>query len=50
MTCEICGFESDYEDEVCYYDINGYAVVGDQREGAGIDGLAFCICAMCAEQ
>ena len=50
--CEVCGFESSYEDEVCYYDINGYAIMGEdvERYGQDPDALAHCLCSECADK
>lgn len=53
LKCEKCGFESDYLDEVCYYDINGYAVSNEydiERNGQNPDALAHVLCGECADK
>lgn len=52
MRCEKCGLESDSLEDVCYFDINGYAC--DSTEGIekhlnNPDALAHTLCTECAE-
>lgn len=52
LKCKVCGFESSYLDEVCYYDINGYPYSDEQemeRNAQNPDALAHALCGECAE-
>ena len=52
MKCEVCGFESNHLDEVCYYSINGEPY-GTEYEielnCQNSDALAHVLCGECAE-
>lgn len=49
MICQECGFSSSYEEEVCYYDINGYAVGHESIEVSNPDTNAYVLCNDCAD-
>lgn len=52
MKCEICGFESNRLDEICYYDINGVAYDNEEdieRNCQNPDALAYCLCYECSD-
>lgn len=52
LTCETCGMQSSYLDEVCYYDVNGFAVSEDEdieRYSQNPDSLCHVLCNECAE-
>lgn len=53
MKCMICGFESDYLDDVCYWDINGnsYNTQYEVDNALGNpDSLAYELCMDCADE
>jgi hypothetical protein len=52
MQCEDCGFESDFLEEVSYYDINGHAYCTEmeiEQNAQNPDALAHIFCNQCAE-
>lgn len=52
MKCKVCGLESSYLDEVCYYDINGFAHCSEhdiENNVQNPDALAHILCNECAE-
>lgn len=52
LKCKVCGLESTYLDEVCYYDINGYSYTDEyeiELNGANPDALAHILCRDCEE-
>jgi len=53
LKCKVCGFESGYLDEVCYYDINGWSYSDEheiENNAQNPDALAHILCQECAEK
>jgi hypothetical protein len=53
LKCKVCGLESSYLDEVCYYDINGYSYSDSyniERNAQNPDALTHELCGECAEE
>lgn len=52
LKCKVCGLESSYLDEVCFWDINGQAYDDAQdieNNSNNPDALAHVLCNECAE-
>jgi hypothetical protein len=48
LKCEVCGFESEDLDEVCYYDINGYQYLEEPDTNIS-ESTVHTLCEDCAE-
>ncbi|PLS18958.1 hypothetical protein CVD28_00730 [Bacillus sp. M6-12] len=52
LKCEVCEMESEYLDEVCYYNILGDSISDEldiERNAQNPDALAHTLCGDCAE-